>query len=122
MREFVPAALILAVSVLGASAALADPAPADTTAAAAADGPIATGRDKAPPPPAPGQTPAVLPTAPPLDGPDGWLPGQDDKKIHGTVGAGFDSRGGHSYFGSAYGPIGDNGFFGISVSDSKLRW
>jgi hypothetical protein len=38
------------------------------------------------------------------------------------VGAGFDSRGGHSYFGSAYGPIGDNGFFGISVSDSKLRW
>ena len=122
---------ILAAAVLGsgfiAGAALAEsPAPAAAPAAAPADGPISTGSTQITPPPAPGQTPALL-TSPPTggEGPfgDGWLPyQQDDKKIHGEISAGFDSRGGHYVSGSVEGPIGDNAWMGISVSQSKWRW
>jgi hypothetical protein len=113
-----------AAAALLASAALAQ-TPAPATAPADPDGPIVTASTQAlPPPPAPGQTPALL-AAPPGEGPfvDGWLPyQQDDKKIHGQISAGFDSRGGHYISGSAEGPIGDNAWMGIAVSQSKWRW
>jgi hypothetical protein len=119
---------ILAASALLAGAALAEtPAPGSSPAVAPADGPISTGSTQiTPPPPAPGQTPALL-TSPPTggEGPfgDGWLPyQQDDKKMHGEISAGFDSRGGHYVSGSVEGPIGDNAWMGISVSQSKWRW
>ncbi|HWE45454.1 MAG TPA: hypothetical protein VG407_05445 [Caulobacteraceae bacterium] len=105
-----------------AGAALAEPAtPSAAPAAAPADAPISTANTSTPPPPAPGQTPALL-TSPP-DSLDGWLPYQgDDKKMHGQVSVGFDSRGGHYYSGSVEGPIGDNTWLGLSVSQSKWRW
>ncbi|HEY3814398.1 MAG TPA: hypothetical protein VGL66_14335 [Caulobacteraceae bacterium] len=112
---------IFAATTLLAGAALAQ-ASAPATPADAADAPISTVNPAAPPPPAPGQTPALL-TAPPDSPLDAWLPDQGrDKKVHGEVSAGFDSRGGYFVSGEAHGQINDNTWFGISASQSKWRW
>jgi hypothetical protein len=122
VKTFLPLAVLFAVA-LAAPAFAAEPAPA-SSAAAQADGPIITGNAQAVPPrPAPGQPPAVLAAPPPSDA-DMLLPNDPRAKpgIHGQVGSMFDSRGGHSVWGSAEGPIGDTAWLGISVAESKFRW